>query len=528
MNEEVQTLPNLDQEIIDVFNDLYGETHNIHRTVPKLNQNAHNFMDNFKVKQYDLDIIFNQVPIALSGYQLTGIPQSQLVFKRIMKQYDTSIRIVEYSDNKESFNNHSPINVNLILRSILSDLVFSGKTFNILVPILDVDVLGEDLLAYKKLQKERIESDKYYSVQITEKFFSIILLDQFLLSFLINKDILRSIIYQAIDVLYKILKVYPTFHSNQMSPTEIYCYVKKNNDVLFPELKLGNFYLSDISGIITNDDANNLEVGYGDLHKFLKYLWENNKISIEEHIKDFFDYIYPKEVRNIDRLTPDVWETLSDELKENLSLANLRNNKIFDDKKSMNLIEQDFVENTDKSHEFSPDNSVELTGGINDDSPNEISNNSIMSRKSKIEEFSDANISESPQQSVDLTKSKNMVRKGKRKIIKEEHIEHEKHQSPSRYSRESKQNIADLFAPVNNIPQETNQSNMSRYLGATQQMYPEMQQQYFNQETGNVPQQTQQYFSQVPQQFSQMQQNPQNPQMPPMQGGNGNRPFFFQ
>jgi hypothetical protein len=215
----------------------------------------------FKMYDYNLDKIFEETNIKFAGKYPTGLRTNpsdpntgidQLCFKRQGETKMTTIRIVPYSSREASGRITDPVNVNQIIRTLLSEIVVDDKTHNILMPIINVDVEGSDLMGYDKV-KDFIDKDKIYSVQITEKFYKLVNLNEFLRDYPLNEEIIKSIIYQAIDLLYQINIIYSGFRCNGFFPDLIDCYLKTNHDIRFPELKLGNFYLSEINNLVTND-----------------------------------------------------------------------------------------------------------------------------------------------------------------------------------------------------------------------------------------------------------------------------------
>ncbi len=363
----------LDDLINDVYDKVYAEIGDFnidYFNITNLN------LERFKLYDYNLDTIFTKTKIKYSGNYNTGLNNihessktiEEIHFKRQGETHMTTIRIVPYIDRDNINNISDPINVHQIIKTLLSELVVSGKTNRILLPIINVDIEGDYLKDYNAISSY-IDPKKIYSIEITEKFFSLTTLENFLKEYPLNSDIFEYIIYQIVDVLYEINLVYPGFKYNQLIPQHIDCYLKNKNDIIFPELKLCDFYLSEIKDIVENSYLKNIEIReidnpYADLYQFLNYLWKNYYIDISKypHIIDIFNNILPQKIRSSDfYLTKDLWNTLSDEEKIELEIKNIRNNDFFINKYPMN---SKFIEanmNRIKNNKKSNDNHIVMS-----------------------------------------------------------------------------------------------------------------------------------------------------------------------
>ena len=338
----------LDELIIDVYNAIYVD--------PKSNNYKQEFidvsnlkMDRFKLFDYDFDVIFSKTKIQFvdefpTGMKDNGNDVKQIWFKRKGEIYMSTIRIVPYFD-KETMNNMAdPVNVHNIIKTLLAELVVSEKTNNILLPIINVDVAGTDLLSYEKI-KPYVDSNKYYSLQITEKFYSLMTLDNFMKNYQLDIRVLRSIIYQATDILYQIGIVYPDFRYNQMFPETIDCYLKLIENIEIPELKLSDFYLSQIEELVPNNliksktvDIPYIDSAYSDLYQLINYMWNNLSVDIKKYpeLILLFDFILPKKIRSDGKyLTLELWNKLTEEEKFDLKIKNIRNSTFFTSKDSL-------------------------------------------------------------------------------------------------------------------------------------------------------------------------------------------------
>lgn len=300
-------------------------------------------MIRFKLTDYDLDTIFDKTKIKYIGKFPTGVVQNgneieEIWFKRQGETHMSIIRIVPYPNEKDINKIKNPINVNQVIRTLLSELVVNDRTNNIILPIINVDVKGSDLIDYDKV-KNYINKNEFYSIQITERYYSLTTLDLFLKEYPVNANILKSIIYQAVDVLNQIGISYPKFRCNQLFPEMICCYLKQHDKTIFPELKLNNFYLSEISEIIKNnylDGLNipNIESQYSDLYQLLNHLWNNNQADINKYpdIVSLFNVILPEKIRSSEKyLSEQLWNKLTDEEKTELRVKSIRGHSFFKD-----------------------------------------------------------------------------------------------------------------------------------------------------------------------------------------------------
>lgn len=369
----------LDELISDIYNCVYDRSNDYERIYIDVMDLK---LSRFKLYDYDLDIIFEKTPIIKASDFDTGLIYNnehlkQICFKRQGVSHSSTIRIIEYPDIKTIENMNNPINVNQIIKTMMSELVVNDSSTNFLLPVINVDVKGSDLTSYSKITPY-IDKDKYYSVQITEKFFSLTTLDKFLKDYNIDHHIIKSIIYQIVNTYYQISVPYPDFRYNQLFPEMIDCYVKYNNNIFYPEIKLSNYYLSEIKNIVDNNyleteikipKINNI---YSDLYQLLNYLWNNQQIHIQKNneLNKLFDDILPKKIRSSQKyLTLELWNKLDDDEKHSLRILNIKNNSSLTSKDSIsNAKFQEIQEN-------------DLMGGISDD---DIENSDWQSTYSNI------------------------------------------------------------------------------------------------------------------------------------------------
>ncbi|XWV25028.1 hypothetical protein QJ856_gp0750 [Tupanvirus deep ocean] len=360
----------LDELIQDLYNAVYSKSG---KYKTKFIDIADIHLSRFKMSDYDLDVIFERTPIQYVGNYSTGIMVNgknieQIWIKRKGETHMCTIRIVPYISDEAVNDITDPVNVNQVIKTIMSELVVNDRTNNLLLPIINIDIKGSDLVEYPKIEA-LIDKNKFYSIQITEKFYSLTTLDNFLKSYPLEMRVLKTIIYQAVDVLYQISISYPGFRYNQFIPEMIDCYLKTNDDIVFPELKLSEFYLSEINEVVSNKYLKSsqlpipfIDSSYSDLYQLLNYLWNHNNADIKKYpeLVTLFDVILPKKIRSSDiYLTDELWNLLSEEEKFDLRLKNIRNNTFFTSKDS--LLNTKFVETKDIS---------DLTGGISESEDN--------------------------------------------------------------------------------------------------------------------------------------------------------------
>lgn len=360
-------------------------------------------LDRFKLSDYDVDSLFTKGKIVHAGLFPIGLkyndePVKEIRLKRVTdKMLMHNIRIVPYK-SPESLNNiNDPVNVNLIMRTLLSEFVVSKRTDAILLPIINFDVKGSDIMDYD-IVKELIDPNKFYSIQITEKFYKMVTLKKYLENYLAEPDILKSIIFQILRGMNVFLKNYPHMRFGHIDPEYIDCYITPLNNTFYPKLKFSQFYLSSIKDIIKNDyvDSNNLTIvdnPYADLFDILSYLWSNYKIDIEKssELVDFFNIALPDKIRGHEgRLTQKQWDNLSDDEKDNLLIKNLVEHNIFTSRDSLSNIKSiesrnindDSSENKHNEMSNVPSVSVdEITLDQNSDSDETIADTEILTDK---------------------------------------------------------------------------------------------------------------------------------------------------
>lgn len=329
-NKSIQTHPRmnmLDTLISMLYDMVYGNSDDyqtIFLDASDLNMNR------FKMANYDLDTIFD-TDITYIKTTPIGIDNvDALYFKRVGTSKDTTIEIVEYADKYVVNNINNPINVNKVIRTLLSELVVNKKTRHILLPIINVDATGAELSKYKAL-KSLVDVNKIYSVSVIEHFYKTMTLGHLLSKIPLTEIVLEDIIFRIVDVLYVISLTYPKFKCNNLTPEFIDCYVIRDKGIIFPYIKLNNFYLAEIEDIINNDHEipeMGSNYSYNDLYQFLNSLWHTHQAKISEYsdLVQIFDALLPKKIRNPNAqfLTIEMWNILSDNERNDLNIRNVR------------------------------------------------------------------------------------------------------------------------------------------------------------------------------------------------------------
>ncbi|AGD92409.1 hypothetical protein LBA_00491 [Megavirus lba] len=338
-NDEIYQLDGLIANVYDAF---YTKINNYKIKFIDVENSK---LDRFKMSDYNLDIVFNKIIYRgtyPTGIVIKGNNIEEIHFKRLGETHASTIRIVPYIDVEKIDDKMDPINVNQIMKTVLSELVAAEKTNGVLLPIINIDVSGSDLLVYDQVA-QYINPKLYYSLQITEKYYKLITLDDFFKNYALESKILKSIIYQAIDVLYQINISYPEFRYNQLVPDKIDCYLKKYNDITVPQIKLSYFYLSNIKDLVNNEQVDKLKIPYidspySDLYQLLNYMWNNIHIEIQKYpeIIKIFDTLLPEKIRsNESYLTQEIWDLLDDSEKFNLTIKNIKNSGMFTSRDSL-------------------------------------------------------------------------------------------------------------------------------------------------------------------------------------------------
>lgn len=321
--------------VTELVNKVYQSIH--YQPSTDLIDLAHLHLDVIKSPNIDIQLIFDQAIIHYLNHSFTGLIINnqniqQLSIKRQHDSQTTLIHILPYV-NKQAVNDLSdPINVSQIIQKLLSELVFYERTNNVIVPLIYTDVYDNQLTNYSF--GDLIKKDTIYSVQWVEKFYSWKSLHYFLQNYPLTEIVLNTIIYQAMEVLYQITSIYPSFRYNQFIPEMIGCYLCNENGITFPELKLDHFCLSQIKDLVPNNylQSNQINIpyvdtNYSDFYQLLNYLWNYHQSDIIKYpqIIALFDQLLPASLRTNDiYLTTAIWDSLPIDIQESLNLEQLK------------------------------------------------------------------------------------------------------------------------------------------------------------------------------------------------------------
>jgi hypothetical protein len=314
----------------------YTETKNLNINRFKIN---YDMMSTMKLNIVD---IINKETFKFIGNYNLGLHDDVYLWKKTSGNYPSTLRIIPYNPEygNDIDNIARPENVNKIIKVLLSDLVISKKTMNILLPIINYDIKKEELQKIEMIKNYTSQisfSYDNYSIEFTEHFKK----SNFLINFLKDNEltlpICKTIFKQLIKSLDIITSVYSGFRHNNLTPSTIEVYYKKNknDDTIIPELKISNFYLSEIKNIVTNNILNKLNIPYIDniysdlfyfIYNFIK-LYDN---KIDNYTKQFINDIYdPSMADNNGYLDLEKWKSIKDYDKNKYNLANILKHKYF-------------------------------------------------------------------------------------------------------------------------------------------------------------------------------------------------------
>ncbi len=262
-----------------------------------------------------------------------------LILKRYTDEgYSISLYISPYDNDKqiELFNNDgiSSMNNNDSLFSyLLSNLVLNKQTKHIALPIINVDVkfiqMSDIFKPYNEIYNnyktliENEEISNILSVRVRENFFKSITLTEYIKSPNCNYKVL---LFQIIHTLAVLQNKYPGFRHNLLEPSNIFVYLRKENDnvdkYVFDDeeyyiknnnidIKITNFGAAYIPNLFEGKLSKNYESlnsilikndnDYFDLHYILNNILDLAEINDKE-TNDFLDEVIPEKYRNKDTL----------------------------------------------------------------------------------------------------------------------------------------------------------------------------------------------------------------------------------
>lgn len=290
-----------------------------------------------KTTEYQLDTIFTEGTQILDRPE-TGIyrgqePVSMIRLVREGEPFKSMIHLVPYPSPEAAEDTSDPVVVAQICRLLVSDLVIHGTTDHSLLPVVNIDVSGRGLSAYPLL-KDHVDPRRYYSVQTLEKYWGTINLNTYLHRHRMTESLCRSLIYQCLSYLRAVNDRYPGFRHGYLVPEAFDCYTRRQHGQGCPEIRVWNYYHSQIPGRLPNTAApENIGAGgYSDLYQMLNYLWKSyqSEIKNSESLTRLFDELLPMQIRGPgEHLSAEDWESLGSDLQARLDLARLMDSPHF-------------------------------------------------------------------------------------------------------------------------------------------------------------------------------------------------------
>jgi hypothetical protein len=325
-------------------------------------------IEDYLLFDYDLSLIFEATPIRYIGTRPTGIKRMingemtdivQQVFKRKGKEYRSMINIVPYEKESDMQDLSDPVNINCIMRKIGSEQVTNHRTTKFILPIVNIAVKGSDLEPYPKVFSHGIDPNMYYCIQITEKYNDMMSLQEFITRFSpLDFTVIRSIIHQVIDIIYRMTEAYKNFRHHSFFPSVIQCYHYTISGVTYPELKLTDYFTASVEGSLYNKYQNpditdySIRNNYADLYQMMNNLWNTIRPDIEKHkeLVELFDVFLPREIRSTGKsLTPAIWQSIDEETQHDMRIRNLRLNRVLTGREA--IILGDFINQEEEEQE---------------------------------------------------------------------------------------------------------------------------------------------------------------------------------
>ena len=305
----MEKLFDLDEKINLIYNYNYNKISDNCAEIHKINHNNIKISDIKITKDDDIsneitDDLFN-ARFKILNYLPTA---NSVVIKRYSDSFPLSLFISPYKKTLDK--NKLDLNKDPYFSYLFSHLVITNKTPHILLPIVNLDMrfnqLTEILKGHDSLNyfHEGIENNKFsdlFSVRVKEHFFKSMSLNQYLKKY---NTVMKPFLFQMIHTLAVIQDEYPKFSHNQLSPSNIFVYLRKDTKSVREYSFNGKKYYVPNPGLdikITNFGQAELESKnnkYYDLHYFLNTLLYKSKIdNIDDETKKFLDEILPKKYR---------------------------------------------------------------------------------------------------------------------------------------------------------------------------------------------------------------------------------------
>lgn len=265
------------------------------------------------------DITLSQIkkPPEYDGKEIFQDPDIALVKKMnknlIFKKKNCHIKIGVYSQENLKKNDLTRgENVDKIMMLLLSELVATGKTPYITLPLMNFDVKNVNMLKKypidQKIKDLKKEKGKIF-VSVTECFFEHLFLKDYLQKHSMKKIDWQILFFQVLQVLYAIQKKWNSFRHNQFTLEHLGIYLK---DEPIQKFQIGNyqFYLpvhkfsirlfdfeqAVIPDVVINNSTDlNFLNPYYDFHTFLFSLSNFYDHHLPNEIINFYQTVVPKE-----------------------------------------------------------------------------------------------------------------------------------------------------------------------------------------------------------------------------------------
>ena len=279
-----------------LYNYLYNKDIQLSYKVEEL---AKNDINNIKMVKLD-DNILGELFNDITQYQYIYTNTNNCIYYyRHSNLSSTLVKISFYKSQKDVDNISSIINNDSYISYLLSNLVITHKTNNILCPIINIDINMEHV---KHIVPEKIIKviedgiiDKEYinlcCMQIRERYYDMTYLGKYLEKHTINWKILFFKLIYTISV---IRQKYEHFRHNNLNLNNIFILHETNEDIIEYELNNNiykipnqfNIKIGDFEYATLDKQKNNMD----DLILFGKYLLKNN-IKLDDDTRTFINNI---------------------------------------------------------------------------------------------------------------------------------------------------------------------------------------------------------------------------------------------
>lgn len=282
----------------------------------------------FKIANYKLQNLTKDSHIKFLGEINSGITldgkkaESISRFSRSKNGVECLLQIAPYQEKADAKKLEHYLNINMAVKTLLSELAVNKITDSLLVPIFNFDVPGADLAKIDAM-KNRVDPKSMYSVQVCEKLHKIVTLGEFLTRNRRDEKVWIEIVRQLVVLLQKINDTFSDFRSNYLIPEVIDCYLQEKNGTIYPKLKLGNFYTSRVGKMIPTavKRVDVADTPYADLWQFLNYVYQKyDELKEYPKFNSLMGVILPESTRSSDfSLLQSVWDKTSVSTRNSLT-----------------------------------------------------------------------------------------------------------------------------------------------------------------------------------------------------------------